>query len=100
MEINGKNYVVGMFRGDNGENMATHLYQGTHGNPGNPMCSRGWQRVWYDKDGKVEHYEYSIFRGNVSEPGICKVCMRRAIAGLEPIAKPRNRKPKKDFINS
>ena len=100
MEINGKNYITGVFRGDNGDKMVTHLYQGTFDKPGNPMCSRGWQRVWYDKNGKVEDYEYSIFRNNVSELGICKICLRRAEKGLDPIAKPRDRKSKKDFVNS
>jgi len=95
MFINGKEYVTGVFRGDNGENMVTHLYRGNFANPGHPMCSRGWQRVWYYKNGKVKYYEYSIFRNNTSNVGMCKICMRRAELGLESIAKPVNRKPKK-----
>ena len=91
MEINGKNYILGMFRGDNGDNMVTHLYLGTFSSPGHPMCSRGWQRVWRDQNGKVEDYEYSIFRENISSAGICRICLKRAQKGLDPISKPRDR---------
>ena len=85
-------YIPGQFRGNNGENMVTHLYKGTFSEPGFPMCSRGWQRKWYDKDGKIEDYEYSIFRNNVSNAGICKVCQRRADAGLPPIERPPDKR--------
>jgi len=91
MEINNKNYVTGMFRGDGGDNMVTHLYLGDFSNPGLPMCSRGWQRVYFDESGELEDWEYSIFRNNISNPGLCKVCMRRAELCLDPIKKP-NRK--------
>lgn len=89
MVINNKEYVTGVFRGDNGSNMVTHLYQGTFSEPGNPMCSRGWQRKYFDENGKLEDWEYSIFRNNVSEAGICQVCLKRAEKGLKPIVKPR-----------
>lgn len=95
MEIEGVDYITGVFRGDNGENMVTHLYKGDMANPGFPMCSRGWQRKWYDKDGKVEDWEYSIFRNNVSNVGICVVCYKRALAKLNPIEKPANKRQKK-----
>jgi len=88
MEINGLEYVTGVFRGDNGKNMVTHLYRGNMADPGFPMCSRGWQRKWYDENGNLEDYEYSIFRNNVSSSGICQVCLKRAMAGLKPIEKP------------
>lgn len=39
-----------------------------------PMCSYGWNR-----DGGES---YSIWRGNVGEDGICKICIRRAEKGL------------------
>lgn len=95
MNINGKDYITGVFRGDNGENMVTHLYDGNFENPGFPMCSRGWQRKWYDSNGKVEDYEYSIFRNLISNAGICKTCLRRARANLPPIKKPVNKKYRK-----
>jgi hypothetical protein len=96
MNINCKEYITGVFRGDNGENMVTHLYDGDFSNPGYPMCSRGWNRKWYDKDGKIEDYEYSIFRNNISNVGICKVCLKRAEKGLQSIKKPKNKKSKQN----
>lgn len=95
MNIAGIDYVLGMFRGDNGENMVTHLYNGSFSEPGFPMCSRGWQRKWYDDNGKIEDYEYSIFRNNVSSVGICQVCLNRAYKKLDPIEKPKNKRIKK-----
>lgn len=97
MIINKTEYVTGVFRGDNGQNMVTHLYKGTMNDPGFPMCSRGWQRKWYDEKGKIEDYEYSIFRNNISSPGICRVCMKRAIKNLPAIERPKN---KKTLLNS
>ena len=88
MEINGIMYVTGVFRGDNGQNMVTHLYQGDFSNPGFPMCSRGWQRKYFDKNGKIENWEYSIFRNNVSNAGLCITCLKRAEKGLMPFDKP------------
>lgn len=92
MIIQGKEYVSGVFRGDGGENMVTHLYQGTMAEPGYPMCSRGWQRKFYDDNGVLIDWEYSIFRNNWTEKGLCKVCERRANAGLPPISKPANKR--------
>lgn len=90
MIINEKKYVTGVFKGDNGNNMVTHLYNGTFSDPGFPMCSRGWQRKYYDENGKLEDYEYSIFRNNISSKGICKICIKRAKKNLKPIEKPFN----------
>lgn len=95
MKIEGVEYITGVFRGENGQNMVTHLYRGTFTEPGFPMCSRGWQRKWYDENGKLEDYEYSIFRNNVSNAGICSVCYKRALKGLAPIKKPARRKLRK-----
>lgn len=92
-----KNYITGVFRGDGGQKMKTHLYDGTFEKPGLPMCSGGWQRKYFNKKGKLVDWEYSIFRNNVSKPGICKTCQRRAekdLSGIKtPVAKynPRNR---------
>lgn len=92
MIIAGKEYISGVFRGEGGEKMVTHLYQGNMTNPGFPMCSRGWQRKWFDESGNLEHWEYSIFRNNWTEMGLCKICERRAYAGLPPIEKPKSKK--------
>lgn len=92
MRIEEKEYVTGVFRGDDGDKMVTHLYLGDFSNPGFPMCSRGWQRKFYDSEGKLKDYEYSIFRNNVSERGICKICLRRAESQLKPIEKPSNKR--------
>lgn len=94
MYISGIEYVTGVFRGDNGQNMVTHLYQGNFSEPGFPMCSRGWNRKWFDEKGEIEDWEYSIFRNNISSPGICKVCFRRALEGKSPIEKPQSKKGK------
>jgi len=92
MNVNNVDYITGVFRGDNGENMVTHLYSGTFSDVGFPMCSRGWQRKEFYKNGKIKYYEYSIFRNNTSNAGICQVCFNRAIKGLAPIAIPSNKK--------
>lgn len=95
MIINKKEYVTGVFRGDNGDKKVTHLYQGTFNEPGYPMCSRGWQIKQYDKNGNVKYYGYSIFRNNVSKTGICSVCLKRAKNELKPINNPSNKKTTK-----
>ena len=71
-------YLPGMFRGDNGDDKVTHLYKGNFADPGLPMCKRGWQ---YGDS-------YSIFRNNISKRGICKVCLRRALKGLDGVDAP------------
>ncbi len=88
MLINKTDYVTGMFRGDGGDRMVTHLYKGSFDDPGFPMCARGWQRKFYNKRGKLVDYEYSIFRNNLSSAGLCKICERRANKNLPPIEKP------------
>ncbi len=82
-------YISGVFRGEGGEYMVTHLYAGTFDEPGALFCSSGWQRKYFDKDGNLIDWEYSIFRNNYSKAGICKVCLKRATAGLPPVTKPR-----------
>jgi len=69
-------YMPGMFRGEGGEKMVTHLYHGNFNNPGLPMCRNGW------------HYgsSYSIFRNNISPKGVCKTCLKRAQAGMQGVA--------------
>lgn len=96
MNIKGIEYVSGVFRGDNGDKMVTHLYKGTMADVGSPMCARGWQRKWFDKDGNLIDWEYSIFRNNWSEAGMCSVCQRRANKGLPPIDKPKSNYDKRN----
>ena len=69
-------YIMGLGR-DWPHPKISHLYKGTHNDPGNPMCLRGWNR-----DGNTG---YSIWRGNMGKNGICKVCLRRARAGLDGV---------------
>lgn len=66
-------YIPGLSRRQPGAKLS-HLYKGTFDAPGQPMCKRG-----YEKAG-----DWSIWRNNIGENGICRVCMRRARANLEP----------------
>jgi hypothetical protein len=50
-----------------------------------PMCVYGWNR----SDGAG----FSIFRGHTGARGLCKICEKRAKAGLSPI-ETANRKTK------
>lgn len=68
MKIRGREYVTGVGRSPEETKKVTHLYKGSIDNPGLPMCKRGWNRG----DG------YSIWRNNISDKGICKICLRRA----------------------
>lgn len=43
------------------------------------MCKRGYNR----EEG------YSIWRNNVGDRGICKICLRRAQEGRDPIPWPK-----------
>ena len=69
-------YITGLGRDVPNPPLA-HLYKGDFTDPGKPMCRYGWNR----DDGT----SYSIWRGNVGRKGICRICMRRARAGLPPI---------------
>jgi hypothetical protein len=69
-------YIPAMDRVD-GENKTTHLYKGTFGDIGNPMCKHGWNR----DDGT----SYSVLRNNISNKGICKTCLKRAKQGLNGV---------------
>lgn len=69
-------YIAGLGREYPRPKLA-HLYKGTFADPGLPMCKRGWNR-----DGGTS---YSIWRGNMGEDGYCKVCLRRARAGLDGV---------------
>lgn len=69
-------YIAGLGRDYPHPNIS-HLYKGDFADPGLPMCLRGWNRY--------NHTEYSIWRGNIGEGGICKVCLRRALQGKEGV---------------
>jgi len=68
-------YITGMDRSGNGANKRTHLYDGDYGEPGLPMCKYG-----YNKWGG-----YSIWRGNISPRGLCKICTKRADLNLNGV---------------
>ena len=80
-----REYIPGMCRWSEKsdvQSLATHLYDGTFSDPGLPLCKYGWTRMPYE-------YGYSIFRGNVSKKGICKICRRRADKGLNGVIIPQ-----------
>ncbi len=74
MIIARRTYTTGQCR--NEPKTVAHLYRGGFQNPGSPMCLRGWNRL----DG----FGYSIFR-NLANARLCKVCLRRAEAKLDPV---------------
>lgn len=66
-------YIPGLSRRRPGAK-TSHLYKGDFSDPGQPMCARGYEVAG----------DYSIWRNNIGDNGICKVCLRRARAGLAP----------------
>lgn len=76
MSYDRTNYVSGLGRSVPHPKLA-HLYEGPFDDPGDPMCKRGWNRD--------EGASYSIWRNNVGDNGICKVCLRRAEKGLKGV---------------
>lgn len=69
-------YVEGLARvsfrdcGAVGEHVKSHLYRGTFGEVGAPLCPMGW-RMGVKGD-------ISIFRENTGGGGLCERCMRAA----------------------
>lgn len=82
MTVAGKEFVVGQDR--NEPKAVAHLYDGTFGDPGQPMCVRGWNRSGGEG--------YSIFRNNWTG-SLCRTCLRRAEQGKSSVAS-RERKTK------
>lgn len=76
-------YISGQSRDHHDDHKVTHLYKGTFSEPGWPMCKRGWNRF----NGE----EYSIWRNNISNGGICQICLKRAIKGKDGVP-PKNYK--------
>jgi len=73
-------YVAGLVRDPIDKNRhVAHLYKGSFGDVGDPMCKRGWNR---------KEWGYSIWRNVFTSKGICKICLRRAEKGLDPIPFP------------
>lgn len=75
-------FIVGLDRNPN-HNRVSHLYKGDFHEPGLPMCRKGWNRGG----------GYSIWRGQVGDRGICKTCMKRALAGLPGVPLPPQEPP-------
>lgn len=67
-------YITGLGR-DVPHPKLAHLYKGSFEDPGLPMCYYGWNRG--DR--------YSIWRNNIGERGICKICLKRANKGLDGV---------------
>jgi len=80
--------IQGMFRGNNGNEIVSHLYEGDFANPGNPYCSNGWNRKYFNEKGELIDWQYSIFRGHMSPKGTCEICRRRYLQGRKAISKP------------
>lgn len=75
VHINGRHWISGMCRQGRGHLKKTHLFDGTFSDPGLPMCRWAWNK----------YGEYSIWRNNVSDKGICEICFRRAKKGLKGV---------------
>ena len=61
-------FIIGLDRSPKAaQRFVSHVYRGTFDDPGNPMCSRGWNR-----DGGNG---YSIWRNNLGRD-ICKSCLK------------------------
>lgn len=71
-------YIEGMDRNDQ-HKIVSHIYaykKDIHKIEG-PLCARGWNR----NNGEG----FSIFRGNASDAGTCKICLKRMQAHLAPV---------------
>lgn len=69
-------YILGLGR-DYPHPRIAHLYKGSFGDPGLPMCRYGWNRGGGET--------YSIWRGNMGQDGVCAICLRRARQGLNGV---------------
>lgn len=70
-------YIEAIGRNPGEEYQHSHLYAVSDKYDHAPMCIYGWNR----SDGNA----LSIFRGHTGARGLCKICERRANAGLPPI---------------
>jgi hypothetical protein len=74
-------YLIGMGRNPGEEWNATHIYKEEGKGEDyqlTPMCIYGWNRSDGDR--------FSIWRGNMSNRGLCGHCVRRIQKGLSPVA--------------
>lgn len=71
-------YIMGLGR-DVPHPKRAHLYKGDFSDPGLGMCRYAYNR---------KEYGYSIWRGNDGELGVCKICYKRAMQGLDGIENP------------
>lgn len=80
-------YVEAIGRNEGEEKGHSHLYATEDDRNYLPMCRYGWNR----SDGAA----FSIFRGHVGARGACKICRKRADAGLHGVeAQPGSHKTK------
>jgi hypothetical protein len=70
-------YVEAIGRNPGEEKQHSHLYGVNSKMEYLPMCIYGWNR----SDGDA----FSIFRGHTGGRGLCKICEKRARAGLPPV---------------
>jgi len=70
-------YIEAIGRNPGEECQHSHLYAVDSNHNYTPMCIYGWNRSNGDR--------LSILRGNIGYRGLCKICQRRAQAGLPPI---------------
>jgi len=75
MFLIGDEYVEGMCRNDQ-HKVRSHLYKDVNGDL-YPMCGYGWNR----SNGE----SFSIFRGNRSARGTCKLCLKNMEEKRQPI---------------
>ena len=71
-------YIMGLGR-DVPHPRVAHMYKGTFGEPGLGMCRYAYNR---------KEEGYSIWRGNEGRDGVCQICWKRAMAGLDGIENP------------
>ena len=75
-----RGYITGVDR-NNPDEARAHLYAETADGHLWPMCDYGWNRSGGDR--------FSILRGWTSARGLCRICQRRAAAGLAPVLQGR-----------
>jgi hypothetical protein len=75
----GRAYIPGMSRKENGNKCYTHLYDWTFDDPGKPMCQK-----WYN-DIDSDYKWRSIFRRNISKKWLCPKCCKCADMWLDGV---------------
>ena len=78
--MSGRKFIEGLDRNEQ-HAIRSHLYEVMEPYALVPMCEFGWNR----SDGT----SFSIFRGNVSKRGTCRVCIRRRDSDLPSVSEPK-----------